>query len=269
MGIVAVIGDATTTTSVALAAAWPTAHDVLVAELDPSGGSLAAWMDTPTVPSLSTFVATRSSAADHGAASWGDVESIIHGSNSGIRFIPAPVRTREAARSIGEAAGTLIPLLAAAPVTVLADVGRGRPSEPVPAVLTRSAEIVVIHRQDPASPGAASVRLERLVESIEQLGVLDAGLHVAVIGHDPFDVDEIASYVSTSASVVLESATPIALDPLSAMVLAGRAGVSAKRLSRLPLLRSIAPLADRLAAGRTRTATPATVHRDHEAASTT
>ena len=39
----------------------------------------------------------------------------------------------------------------------------------------------------------------------------------------------------------IERATAIAVDPLSAMVLAGRTGVSAKRLSRLPLLRSIAP----------------------------
>ena len=50
----------------------------------------------------------------------------------------------------------------------------------------------MVHRQDPASPGAASVRLERLVESMEQLGVLDGRLHLAVIGDDPFDVDEIA-----------------------------------------------------------------------------
>ena len=70
----------------------------------------------------------------------------------------------------------------------------------------------------------------------------------AWIGDDPFDVDEIAAYVAAHASVTLESATTIAVDPLSAMVLAGRTGVSAKRLSRLPLLRSIAPLADLLAA---------------------
>ncbi len=69
-----------------------------------------------------------------------------------------------------------------------------------------------------------------------------------MIGDDPFDVDEIAAYVANHALVTIESATAIAVDPLSAMVLAGRTGVSAKRLSRLPLLRSIAPLADRLSA---------------------
>ena len=40
-------------------------------------------------------------------------------------------------------------------------------------VLAAANDIVIVHRQEPASPGAASTRLERLVESAEQLGVLD------------------------------------------------------------------------------------------------
>ena len=256
MGIVALVGDATTTTAVALAAAWSAEDEVIVLEFDPSGGSLAAWMDTPAVPSLSTFVANRSaSMIDDGSPTWRDVESIIHGSSSGLRFIAAPARSREAARSIGEASISLLPVLTTSSPTVLADAGRTRASDGIPPVLTRATDIVVVHRQDPASPGAASVRLERLVESTEQLGVLAGLLHLAVIGDDPFDVDEIAAYVADHALVTIESATAIAVDPLSAMVLAGRTGVSAKRLSRLPLLRSIAPLADRLSLTAPRAAT--------------
>ena len=141
----------------------------------------------------------------------------------------------------------MLGVLAGSSATVLADVGRTRPSDGVPPIVAAANDIVIVHRQEPASPGAASTRLERLVESAEQLGVLDGALHLAVIGDDPFDVDEIAGYVATHAAVTLASATTIAVDPLSAMVLAGRAGVSAKRLSRLPLLRSITPLADGLA----------------------
>ena len=255
MGIVALVGDATTTTAVALAAAWSAEDEVIVLEFDPSGGSLAAWMDTPAVPSLSTFVASRSaSMIDGGSPTWRDVEAIVHGSDSGLRFIAAPARSREAARSIGEASISMLPVLTASSATVLADAGRTRPADGIPAIVARAADIVIVHRQDPASPGAASVRLERLVESTEQLGVLDGRLHLAVIGDDPFDVDEIAAYVATHASVTIESATAVAVDPLSAMVLAGRPGVSAKRLSRLPLLRSIAPLADRLSATASRSA---------------
>jgi len=267
VGIVALVGDATTTTAVALASAWSADDEVVVLEFDPSGGSLAAWMDTPAVPTLSTFVAGRSaSLTDGGSPSWRDVESIVHGSSSGLRFIAAPARSREAARSIGEASISMLPVLTSSSATVLADVGRTRPAEGIPAILASAADIVVVHRQDPASPGAASVRLERLVESVEQLGLLDGQLHLAVIGDDPFDVDEIAAYVAAHASVTLESATTIAVDPLSAMVLAGRSGVSAKRLSRLPLLRSIAPLADLLAAA---TASRSEAPRSFEGAGTT
>jgi hypothetical protein len=44
------------------------------------------------------------------------------------------------------------------------------------------------------------------------------------------------------------------VDPLGAAVLAGRAGVSARRLQRLPLLRATARLADHLVAQRGSTA---------------
>jgi hypothetical protein len=260
VGIVALVGDATTTTAVALAAAWKAEDEVVVLEFDPSGGSLSAWMDTPAFPSLSTFVASRSaSPIDNPSPSWRDVESIVHTSASGLRFISAPARSREATRSIGEASTTMLPVLASWATTVLADAGRTRPSESIPAIVAGATDVVLVHRQDPASPGAASVRLERLVESTEQLGAIDGHLHLAVIGDDPFDVDEIASYVAANASVTLTGTTRVAVDPLSAMVLAGRTGVSAKRLSRLPLLRTIAPLADRLSATATRSPVRLTV----------
>ena len=68
MGIVALVGDATTTTAVALASAWSADDEVVVLEFDPSGGSLAAWMDTPAVPTLSTFVAGRSASMTDGGS---------------------------------------------------------------------------------------------------------------------------------------------------------------------------------------------------------
>lgn len=257
MGIVAVVGDATTTTSIAIAAAWPRDDPVLVLEFDPGGGSLAAWVDVPPTPSLSSFVAGRSASRNRDEpADWRDVEAIVRSSPTGVRFIAAPTRTREAARSIEEAGGSLLAALASAPATALADLGRSRPADRLPAALTAAQQVVVIHRQDPASSGAAAVRLDRLVEAMEQLNTLAAPVHLAVIGDDPFDIDEIAAYLTAHASVTVESATPIAADPLSAMVFAGRTGVSAKRLGRLPLLRSITPLADRLAAGTSRATTP-------------
>ena len=43
MAIVAVVGDTCTTTTVALASAWPLSSEALIVEADPSGGDLAAW----------------------------------------------------------------------------------------------------------------------------------------------------------------------------------------------------------------------------------
>ena len=49
MTLLAVCGDAATTTAFALASTWPT-PDVLLVEADASGGDLAAWLDIPEQP---------------------------------------------------------------------------------------------------------------------------------------------------------------------------------------------------------------------------
>ena len=63
-----------------------------------------------------------------------------------------------------------------------------------------------------------------------------------MIGRAPFDADEIAGFVGAGA-VVSPTVFELADDPLAAAVLAGRSGVSQRRLLRLPLLRSAAVLA--------------------------
>ena len=67
MTIIAVTGDAATTSTIALAATWPTARatagdrallgEPLVVEADPGGGSLAGWLDVPVQPSIATAAA--------------------------------------------------------------------------------------------------------------------------------------------------------------------------------------------------------------------
>jgi hypothetical protein len=66
---------------------------------------------------------------------------------------------------------------------------------------------------------------------------------VAVIGDQPFDPDEIAAFVDASVPGLVDGWAVIADDVLSAAVIAGRVGVSEKRLRRLPLLRSVEELA--------------------------
>ena len=243
MSVVAVVGDCTTTTAIAMAAAWPANDDVVIVEADRSGGSLAGWLDTPLTPSLSTIVANAHTLDTAPSAAWFLVDSMVRQSASGLRFIAAPIRAREASRAIGEASTTIFPLFASlAEPTVLADCGRLTPADPLPTPVSLASSIVVIHRQRDASAAAASVRLERLAEVIHDLAPLGVQIELGVIGNRPFDLDEIRQFAAGDDETV--TAHALADDTLSAAVFAGRAGVSAKRLARLPLMRSVRSVTD-------------------------
>ena len=245
-------GDGATTTALALAAGWPdtapdgpgTDRDVVVVEADPSGGSLAAWLDTPLSPSMSSVVTALHHGASTGATrqtQWSTIDTMIRRSPSGVRFVPAPYRTREARGAISEAELSFFSLLGDVDHTVaLVDVGRIDPLRLPPA--TRRADLtLVVHRQDPSSAPAATVRLERLAETIETLRDAGAPVGLALVGEHPFSLDEVVDFASPDGP-----AWSLALDPLSAAVLAGRTGVSTRRLGRLPLMRSAARVASEL-----------------------
>ncbi len=244
MTIIAVVGDATTTLTVALAAGWPGDDGVVVVEADPAGGSLAGWLDTPLHPSLTTIVAnvgTNEAGSQHAVLE--TFHAMTHRSESGVRFVANAVTARAAHRAIEEAARVVLPAIAAAPFTVIADVGVHRAGHhPSPAL--RVADVVVIvHRQATASAAAATVRIERLVETVEELAHLDATTVLAVIGTSPFDPGEIGSFVDESVPPTIRTTATIADDPLAAAAIAGRTGVSSKRLRRLPLMRDASQLA--------------------------
>ncbi len=236
MTIVAVTGDCTTTTCVALASGWTADAEAIVLEADPSGGSLSAWLDTPGTPSLASAVAATTSEVRTVADT---IDSVVQRSRRGIGFIAAPIRSLPARRAIAEAGAAIIPELAnRRHVVALADLGR--PSGDPPHLLRWAAVTVVVHRQTPASAEAESVRLERLLEQVE--GV-DGPVVIALIGREPFDPDDIVQFLDDSTPGTITAACRLAEDPLAAAVLAGRTGVSARRLQRLPLMRSAAEAA--------------------------
>jgi MinD-like ATPase involved in chromosome partitioning or flagellar assembly len=246
--IVAVTGDASTTTSVTLAAGWPAHHSVVIIELDPSGGSLAAWLDTPAHPSLASLVANVGSGIGRDATEvLALLSTMTHHSASGVRFIANAVRARSAHRSVEEAALALLPTLADSSTVVIADTGAHRAGHAPSPALRAADVIVIVHRQACASAAAATVRIDRLVELIEELAHLDAILVLAVIGNTPFNPAEIGSFVDQSVPETVFMTVAVADDPLAAATIAGRAGVSAKRLRRLPLPRDAVRLAGDLA----------------------
>lgn len=239
-------GDGVTTSALAIAAGWPqpsvgeVERSTVVVEADPSGGSLAAWLDTPLSPSVSSVVTALRTAGSSGAVGSADraiVTSMIRHSPAGVRFIPAPFRTREARRAVAEAETALFPILADDDIVALVDVGRIDPVR-LPGAVRSADGCIVTHRQDSSSASAATVRLERLAETVAAL--IDAGQRVglAVIGDAPFGLDEIVAFVGPN-----DTSWALPVDPLAAAVLAGRTGVSARRLARLPLMRSTADIA--------------------------
>jgi len=235
MAIVGVIGDACTTTTVALASAWPASSEALIVEADPNGGDLTAWFDLPILPSLSTVV---TSALD---ASWSEIDRHTRLAPSGLRLIPAPPSAAEARRAVAESARWLAPALAAqrSPVAI---VDAGRPTELTSHPFVASAAVtLVVHRQRSESARAAAVRLQRLADQLDEIATAHVGVVVAVIGAEPFDFDQIEAFVGESAGSTPVVGLPV--DTLTAAVYAGRSGVSARRLARLPLARAARQLA--------------------------
>lgn len=234
MPIVAVTGDASTTTSVALAAAWTTDDDLVLVEADPSGGDVAAWFDMPVEPSLSSVVTRVLDGA------WPDIERLTRLADNGLRVLPAPASLAEASQAVDEAARTVVPVFSTmrTPV-VVADVGRHTPL-PNP-FLSAAATIVVVHRQSTQSSRAAAVRLQRLIEHVDRAGRATSSVVVAVIGAEPFPIGEIERFLADGVGATPVVGLPV--DDLAAAVFAGRTGVSAKRLGRLPLMRTARDLA--------------------------
>lgn len=238
MSIVAVTGDCCTTTTVALAAAWPVDDDVLLVEGDRTGGDVAAWFDLTETPSLSTAVTQVPD------GSWPEIEHLTRLAPNGLRTLPAPARVVEAQQAVGEAGRSLVPTLATlrSPVTI-ADVGALTDAATNPFGQSTSVTIAV-HRQASQSPGAAAVRLRRFADALEQLEAKRVGagtLIAAVIGSTPFDLTEIEGFLADAVGVHTIIGLPV--DELAAAVLAGRRGVSERRLGRLPLLRAARHLA--------------------------
>ncbi len=225
MSLVAVVGDGCTTTALGMAAAWSSDEPCIVAEFDPAGGCVAAWLDVPRSPGLAEAAASSAS------GTWPTIQSMMQRSESGVDVLVAPTRAVEAAAVVLAAGVSVLPVLSALDTTVvIADGGRLR--GPLSPLVTHAAMVVVGHRQHAGSSAAAALGFDRLAELTAQLAVRSIPTVVALIGSRPYAPDEVAAFVRADTVVALAD------DPWAAAVLAGRAG-SANRLRRSPLMRSL------------------------------
>ena len=205
----------------------------------------------PVHPSLSTVVTRVLDGA------WLDIERHTRLADNGLRVLPAPATAIEATQAIGEAARSTVPTLAAlrSPIAVV-DTGALGPVATAPPFLAPSSVVVLVHRQATQSSRAAAVRLQRLVDQVDQFASSPSALVVAVVGASPFAIGEVERYLADALGSVAVVGLPV--DDLAAAVLAGRTGVSARRLVRLPLMRAgrdLAATCERALAGASAPAT--------------
>jgi hypothetical protein len=232
MSLVAIVGEGCTTTALGITASWPSGEPCLVAEFDPAGGCLAAWLDVPRSPGLAEVAASST------PGSWPTIQATIQRSATGVDVLVAPARALEATAVVAAAATSVLPVLSAleSPV-VVADGGRLRGG--LSTLVSQAGIAVIAHRQHPGSAAAAALGLERVAELASLLTMRSIPVVVALIGDRPYGADEVAEFVDAESVVALPD------DPWAAAVLAGRAG-SAIRLRRSPLMRSFGELASLL-----------------------
>jgi hypothetical protein len=234
VSLVAVVGDGCTTSALGIATAWPFDEPCLVAEFDPAGGCLSAWLDVPRSPGLADV------AASPNPGSWATIQAMVQRAASGVDVLVAPTRAVEAAAVVLAAAPSVLPVLSALDLpVVLADGGRLRGA--LSTLVLEASVVVVAHRQHSGSAAAAALGIERVAELTSQLATRSIPTIVALIGDRPYTADEVAEFVQADMVVA------VAEDPWAAAVLAGRAG-SAVRLRRSPLRRSLEELAGAVSA---------------------
>lgn len=243
MALIAVIGEACTTTSLALAAAWPD-HRAVVAEFDTSGGDIAAWLDLPADPGMATVVAST----PHGSLP--TVQPHLRPGPGECRVLTSPTRAAEAAAVVREAAVRVAPLLAVLDDFVaFADCGHQHPGD-LSSVVGRAQLVLVTIRQASAPWRATAARLDRTSELVDALDRQGRAVSVAVVGDRPYEPAEVAAYLGGRQLLA------IAEDPAAASMLKGGAVIS-RRFERSRLHRSALGAATQLSEILAAAATPA------------
>ncbi|HSK97222.1 MAG TPA: hypothetical protein VK891_11440 [Euzebyales bacterium] len=225
-----------TTTALALAAVWPPSRSVVVAEVDPDGGVLAARRELALEPGLVTLAAALRRGGDA-------VATHTQALGTNVRALVAPPSAEQTRTALAVGGERLWQAFDRLTDDLLVDCGRLTASSPVMPVARRAATTLLLTR--PRLEDVALVR-ER-VSALRREGV---DPHVVLAGDGPYADAEVAAAVDAPVAAV------IAADRRSADALDTR---SARSVSpRAPLLRSARHLGAALlaAVGHTTGATP-------------
>jgi MinD-like ATPase involved in chromosome partitioning or flagellar assembly len=235
MGVV-VLGSVrscgTTTVAAALAATWPAGRRVLVVELDPAGGTLAAASGWAAEPSLVTLAAAARRNSDPEA-----IWEHCHQLPGGAAVLAAPASASQVRSSTGML-GALLGRLGQLDADVLVDTGRIDPATALPGIVGGTGRVVLTAR-----PRLAD--LQSLATFVETRADLDSRLRAALalvtVGDGPYPVAEIAEALG------VDVLGRIPWDPQAAELLTVTAA-SDRRLRLSPLMREARSLAETLSA---------------------
>lgn len=238
-----------TTAAMALAATWPDPRTVVLAELDASGGDLAARFPVdgggPSTVSLAEALRRCEPWTPPSQDLLMEHSRLLLGS---VRALVSPIDPREV-RAPLEVIGERAEWLAAGPWDVLADCGRlplpacfGDPLSPFARLLTASSLVLAVSR--PERPSLLHLAL--LLPAVRELA-RGAEVQVLLSGRaDGTRADEIEEALGVRIAGTLPH------DPTGADVLAGRIDIGGHfrrgRVQVLPLLRHARSLAGMLAA---------------------
>jgi hypothetical protein len=212
-----------TTLTVGLAATWPAGRRVLLVELDPAGGTLAAGSSWPAEPSLVSLAA----AARHG----GDPRLVwehCHQLPGGAAVLAAPAGAEQTRSALGML-GALVGRLGDLDADVLVDCGRLDPGSPTVAVLEGADQVLLAVRPRLADLHAVATWLD--THPLD-----DAPLGLVTMGDGPYPDVEIAEALG------VEVLARMPWDPDAADALAS-VPASARQLRLAPLVRAARSLA--------------------------
>ena len=216
-----------TTLALALAAAWPAERRVLLAGLDPAGGTLAAASGWASEPSLVSLAAAARHALDPGLV-WEHCQELP----GGVAVLAGPASADQARSALGMLAG-LANQLGTLDTDVLVDCGRLDPRAPGFGVF-EGADAVVL---------AARPRLADLhaLATWREANPFDSGrVALVLVGDGPYPDAEIAEALG------IEVLARLPWDPEAAGVLVS-VPASAREVRLSPLVRTARSLAERLA----------------------